>query len=258
MHRVVGCLVVVAAAALLAASSVESAPVRMPRFQATVTGTQHFAWTLEQSDLQCSFQGKGVQDETFRTARPAKVIAPRGKAGSYEFQAFSRGGWGRVVPLTGGETRNYDVVQRPTGACGAVGAEFRNDCRGSNPLLPRAGVVLMRLGQKLALHVPVDTPWIERRPAACDIRLFDLRNYFLSAVFGLRTYKPIRGGTFENGRAKTLRVSIAARYCVDPAESSDVDIVLASTCGAPEPGRRGPLLSGTLTTTWSITLRRSR
>ncbi len=93
MHRVVG-LVVVAAAALVAASSVESAPARMPRFLATVTGTQHFAWTLEQSDLQCSFQGKGVQDETFRTARPVKVIAPRGKAGSYEFQAFSRGGCG--------------------------------------------------------------------------------------------------------------------------------------------------------------------
>ena len=258
MHRVVACLVAAVAAALLAASSVESASARMPRFLATLTGTQHFTWTLEQSDLQCSFQGKGVQDETFRTARPVKVIAARGRAGSYEFQAFSRSRWGRVVPLTGRETRSYDVVQRPTGACGGVKPEFRNACRGSNPLLPRAGVVLMRLGQKIALHVPVDTPWIERSPAACDIRLFDLRNFFLSAVFGLRTYKPISGGTFENPRAKTLRASIATRYCVDPAESSDVDIVLASTCGGPQPGRRGPVLSGTLTTTWSITLRRWR
>src|SRR4029453_15878339 len=105
MHRVVG-LVVVAAAALVAASSVESAPARMPRFLATVTGTQHFAWTLEQSDLQCSFQGKGVQDETFRTARPVKVIAPRGKGGSPEFQASPRAGWRRVVPLPRRETRN--------------------------------------------------------------------------------------------------------------------------------------------------------
>jgi hypothetical protein len=258
MHRVVPCLVALAAAALLTASSVQTAPARLPRFLATVTGTQHFAWTLEQSDLQCSFQGKGMQDETFGTARPVKVIAARGKAGSYEFQAFSRGAWRRIVPLAGRETRSYDVVQRPTGACGGLRSELRNDCRGSNPLLSGAGIVLMRLGQKIALHVPVDTPWIERRPGTCDIRVFDLRNFFLSAVFGLRTYKPIRGGTFENRRAKTLRASIVARYCVDPAESSDIDIVLASTCGAPEPGRRGPGLSGTLTTTWSITLRRSR
>lgn len=258
MLRVVACLAAALAAALPAANSVGSASARMPRFLATVIGTQHFTWTLEQSDLQCSFQGKGVQDETFRTARPVKVIAARGKAGSFEFQAFSRGRWGRVVPLTGRETRTYDVVQRPTGACGGVKPEFRNDCRGSNPLLPHAGVVLMRLGQKVALHVPVDTPWIVRTPAACDIRLFDLRNFFLSAVFGLRTYKPIRGGTFENPRTKTLRASIAARYCVDPGESSDVDVVLASDCGAPQPGRNGPVLTGTLTTTWSITLRRSR
>lgn len=257
MKRVPLCLVAAAATALLAASSVGSAPARMPRFLATISGTQHFAWTLEQSDLQCSFQGRGVQDETFRTARPVKVIAARGKLGSYEFQALSRGRWGRVVPLTGRETRSYDLVKRPTGACAGLKAELRNDCRGSNPLLPRAGVVLMRLGQKIALHVPVDTPWIDRTPAACDIRLFDLRNFFISAVFGLRTYGPIRGGTFENPRAKTLRASIAVRYCVDPAESSDVDIVFASTCVTAET-RNGPVLSGTLTTTWSITLRRTR
>jgi hypothetical protein len=252
------CVLLAAIGTLVAANSIESASTRAPRFLATITGSQHFEWTLEQSDAQCSFTGRGEQSETFATSKPVKVIAPRGAAGSYEFQALSSRGWGRVAPLGGRENRTYRVVRPPTGACSTVKAEFRSDCRGENSLLPRAGVVLMRLGQKVALHVPVDTPWIDRTPAVCDIRLFDLRNFFLSAVFGLRTYKPVRGGTFENRRAKTLRAAIRVRYCVDPAESSDFEPVLATTCGSPPPGRRGPVLSGELTTTWSITLRRTR
>ena len=115
----------------------------------------------------------------------------------------------------------------------------------------------MRVGRKIALHVPVATPWIERTPRVCDIRLFDLRDYYLSAVFGLRTYKPVQGGTFENRRAKTLRVSITARHCVDPSESTALEVVLANSCGPASPGR-GPVLTGELTANWSITFRRTR
>src|SRR5215210_4038732 len=208
--------------ALVGATSVESAQSRAPRFLVTITGTQHFEWTLKDvTSGPCAFEGHGEQAETFGTSSPVKVIAPpaRMRADRYkEFQAFNGRGWGRVVPLAGRETRVYRVVKAPTGPCEGLRPEFRRDCRGTNPLLPRAGVALIRDRRKVALHVPVDTPWIERQPNVCDIRLFDLRNFFLAAVFGLRTYKPVSGGTFENRRVKTLRVSFSARYCVDPSE----------------------------------------
>lgn len=246
--------------ALIGAASVESAQSRLPRFLVSITGTQHFEWTLEDATSgACSFKGHGEQSETFGTSRPVKVIAPpaRTRADRYkEFQAFNGRGWGRVVRLTGKETRVYRVLKAPTGACDGVGPEFRSDCRGTNALLPRAGVALIRDRRKVALHVPVDTPWIARQPSVCDIRLFDLRNFFLAAVFGLRAYKPVSGGTFE--RAKTLRVSFSARYCVDPAKSSDFEIFLDTTCGPPRPGQRGPVLTGDLTANWAVTFTRSR
>jgi hypothetical protein len=255
------CLSGAIAAALLAAASVESAQSRAPRFLVTITGTQHFEWTLEDASAGlCSYKGHGEQSETFGTSRPVKVIVPpaRLRADRYkEFQAFNGRGWGRVVPLRGEETRVYRVLRAPTGTCEGMRPELRRDCRGTNPLLPRAGVALIRDRQKVALHVPVDTPWIQRRPAACDIRLFDLRNFFLAAVFGLRTYKPVSGGTFDNRRAKTLRVAFSARYCVDPSESSDFEIFLETRCRPPSPGRRGPVLTGELTANWTVTFRRT-
>jgi hypothetical protein len=246
------------ACALAGASSVQSAQSRLPRFLASVSGTQHFEWTIQDSRSGgCAYEGHGEQSERFGTARPVKVIAPPPRGGnSREFQALARGRWGRVVPLTGTETRTYTLLKAPTAPCPAISAEFRRGCRGTNPLLPRAGVVLMRDRAKLALHVPVDTPWIARRPSDCDIRLFDLRNFYLSAVFGVRTYVPVRGGTFETGR--TLRASIRVQYCVDPTESSDFEVVLKENCEEPLPSPRGPVLTGTLTASWSITLRRTR
>ena len=167
MKKAAVCVFVAAAGALVAATSVESASARLPRFLVTIVGSQHYEWNLEQSDSQCSFRGRGEQSETFGTSKPVKVIAPRGAAGKYEFQAYSRRGWGRAVPLTGRETRTYGLLRPPSGACPGLQTELKSNCRGTNPLLPRAGVVLMRVGQKVALHVPVDTPWIPRRPSVC-------------------------------------------------------------------------------------------
>jgi hypothetical protein len=246
--------------ALLAATSVETAQSRAPRFLVTITGTQHFEWTLEDSTSACTYKGHGEQSETFGTARAVKVIAPpaRIRADRYEeFQAFNGRGWGRVVPLAGRETRVYDVLKAPTGQCQGMTPELKTDCRGTNPLLPRAGVAIIRDRRQVALHVPVDTQWIERQPKVCDIRLFDLRNIFLAAVFGLRIYKPVSGGTFENPRAKTLRVSYSVRYCVDPSESSDPEIALDTTCPPPRAGQRGAVLTGNLRAEWAVTFRRT-
>jgi hypothetical protein len=253
------CLSAVFLVALIGATSVESAQSRAPRFLVTITGTQHFEWTLKDvTSGPCAFEGHGEQAETFGTSSPVKVIAPpaRMRADRFkEFQAFNGRGWGRVVPLSGRETRTYRVARAPAASCASVSPELRSDCRGSNPLLPRAGVAIIRDGRKVALHVPVDTPWIARRPSVCDVRLFDLRNFFLSAVFAVRTYKLVQGGTFE--RAKTLRVAFSGRYCVDPSKSNDFEIALDTTCGPPTSGR-GPVLSGTLRTDWSLTFRRTR
>lgn len=254
------CLGAAVFGALLTATSVDSAQSRLPRFLVTISGTQHVEWTLEQTNpSSCSFKGQGEQTETFGTARPVKVIAPpaRTRSDRYkEFQAFNGRGWGRVVPLQGREMRTYRVLRAPPGDC--VTPELRSDCRGTNRLVRGAGVALMRDRRKVALHVPVDTPWIARKPSVCDIRLFDLRNFYLSAVFGLREYKQVLGGTFENRRAKTLRVAFSARYCVDPSESSDIEIFLGTSCRPPSPGRRGPVLTGNLRADWTVTFRRTR
>jgi hypothetical protein len=242
---------------LAAVSGMQSAATKAPRFLATITGTQHVEWTLEQvSPRPCTFKGHGEQAESFRTSRPVKVTAPTaGPAGSREFRALVRRAWRRVVPLTGAEHRTYQVVEAPSPDCRGIPTEFRTSCSGTNPLVAGAGVVLMRVRRQIALHVPVDTPWIQRRPATCDIRLFDLRNFYEAAVFGTHVYRPVTGGTFES-RAKTLRAKIDVHYCIDPAESSDFELVLKTSCG--QPRGAGLVLSGRLDASWTITLRRVR
>jgi hypothetical protein len=244
--------------ALAAAAGTQSAGAKAPRFLVTIAGTQHVEWTIEQvSPRPCTFKGHGEQSESFRTSRAVKVIAPTaGPAGTREFRALVRGAWRRVVPLAGAEKRSYQVVETPSPECRGIPTDFRTSCSGTNPLVPGAGVALMRVRRQIALHVPVDTPWIQRRPATCDIRLFDLRNFYEAAVFGTHVYKPVLGGTFENRRAKTLRTTIKVHYCIDPSESSDIDIVFETSCGAPRAA--GIVLSGALDAAWTITFRRTR
>jgi hypothetical protein len=251
MKRSLVCLSAAILAALLSAASLESAQTARPRFFVTIKGTQHWDWTLDRTDS-CSIKAQGEQHETFGTARPVKVIAPS----SYppEFQALSPRGWGRLVSLTGRETRVYRVVRPPTGDCRPynLAPEYRSDCQGANSLEPRAGVVLMKARRSLAVHVPVATPWIPRRPSVCAVGLFDLRNFYEFAVFGVRVYRPIRGGTVENRRAKTLRWNVSVRYCAGGREN---DLELRE-CDRPAPP--SSVLTGTMTTSWAVTLRRTR
>lgn len=251
MRRSVVCLSAAMLAALLTASSLQSAQTRRPRFLVTVSGSQHWEWTLDRTD-ECSVKGHGEQHETFGTSRPVKVIPP----GTYppEFQALSPRGWGRLVPLTGRETRVYRVLRPPSSGCRTheLDPVYRSDCEGANSLHPSAGIVLMKVKRSIALHVPVATTWIPRRPSVCAVGLFDLRNFYEMAVFGVRVYRPVKGGTFENRRAKTLRWDVSVRYC---AGGYDFDLELRE-CDRPPPARSA--LTGTLTASWSVTFRRTR
>jgi hypothetical protein len=249
MKRGVVCLCAVLLGALLTATSIQSASKR-PRFFVTISGTQHYEWTLEYAEEGCSFKGHGEQSERFGTSRPVKVIPPPlvSSGGSIEFQALRQGGWGRTVPLAGRETRSYQVLRAPVGCPDEIERQYRSDCRGTNPLLPRAGVVLVRLKQQVSLRVPVDTPWINRKPSICNILLFDIRNFYEAAVGGLLVWKPIRGGSFENRRAKTLRWSVTDTYC---ASGGPYSLVFRRRCG-----KTG--LTGGITTTWTITFGRTR
>ena len=239
-------------AALLTATSLAAAQTRRPRFFVTITGTQSWNWTLEHSGT-CSFKGQGEQHESFGTSRPVEVIPPPARPTGHhpEFQAFNGRSWGRVVPLRGRETRAYRVLRPLSPGCTEdLRREYANDCRGTNPLLPRAGIALMQVRQTVALHQPVDTPWIPRFPSVCDVRLFDIRNHYLTSVFGVLQYRPVRGGTFENRRAKTLRWSVSVRYCT---RGDDLDL---RSCDRPPPARS--TLTGELTASWTVTFRRTR
>lgn len=244
-------LCAVALVVLITATSLASAQTRRPRFLVTISGTQHWEWTLDRTG-ECSVKGHGEQHETFGTSRPVKVIAPS----KYppEFQALSSRGWGRVVPLRGRETRVYRVLRSPSSGCRPheLDPAYRSDCEGANALDPRAGVVLMKVKRSLALHVPVATPWIPRRPSVCGVGLFDLRDFYEAAVFGVRVYRLVRGGTFENRRAKTLRWDVSVRYC---AGGYEFDLEFRE-CDRPPPDRSA--LTGTLTASWSVTFRRTR
>lgn len=248
MKRGAVCLCAVLIGALLTATSIQSASKR-PRFFVTISGTQHYEWTLEYATADCSFKGHGEQTERFGTSRPVKVIPPPlvSTGGSNEFQALRQGGWGRTVPLAGRERRSYRVLRAPVGDCPDIGREYRSNCSGTNPLLPGAGVVLVRVKQTVSLRVPVATPWINRTPSVCNILLFDIRNFYEAAVGGLFVWKPIRGGTFENRRATTLRWSVTDRYC---ASGGHYGLVFRRRCDK-------TALTGGITTTWTVTFRRT-
>jgi hypothetical protein len=271
-------------AALLAAPAAESA--RKPRFTVSIEGTQRFDWVIEGGrDARgrlgpCAFKGSGRQVVTFRTARPVTVLVPKGEGLTYTYggQPFLPVATGkRLIPLVGQESREYHTLQPPNlGACPMFESEspgYGRDCRGTNPFLPNAGVVVMRYRRpsgirqdvlaragwkpgerhKAMMYAPVDVLLFARQPKECDLRLFDLRNYLISQLLTIK-YLPLTGGNFEARATTVVRATGSERNCIDPF-GSDASRAALKSCSAPR--RPGPL-TGEMTADWRITFRRAR
>jgi hypothetical protein len=247
---------------------------RKPMFTVSIEGTQRFQWTLDATrnargqTVPCGYKGNGQQVVTFHTPRPITVRVPEGRGTTYTYggQPFlpvsSRG---RLIPLTGEESREYQALQAPApGACEGefISAEERKyftSCRGTNPFLPNAGVVVMRYRptprhrHKAMMYAPVDATLFPRRPATCDLRLFDLRNYLISQLMTIK-YLPLSGGNFERRATTVVRAAGSQHGCVDPF-GSDASRAALQSCGArTRPGQ----LTGELTANWTLTFRRVR
>jgi hypothetical protein len=274
--------------ALLAAPTVESAG--QPRFTVSIEGTQRFEWTINGGrdarglPTPCAYKGSGQQVITFRTARPVSVLVPKGEGTTYTYggQPFlpvaTRK---RLIPLVGQESRQYRALEAPAAGTCAAGApsegetpKYYRDCRGTNPFLPNAGVVVMRyrrptgvkpdvlaragwkLGErhKAMMYAPVDVLLFDRRPKECDLLLFDLRNYLISQLVTVGEYRPLTGGDFERRATRVVQSVGFARGCVDPF-GSDESMADLQSCGKPR--RPGPV-TGEITANWKITFRRAR
>jgi hypothetical protein len=272
-------------AALLAAPAAESA--RKLRFTVSIEGTQRFEWVIEGGrDARgrpgpCAFRGSGRQVITFRTARPVTVLVPKGEGLTYTYggQPFLPVATGkRLIPLVGQESREYHALQPPNlGACPMFESEspgYGRDCRGTNPFLPNAGVVVMRYrrpsgvrqdvlaragwkpGQrhKAMMYAPVDVLLVARQLKECDLLLFDLRNYLISQLVTVGAYEPLTGGDFERRATKVVQSAGSVRLCVDPFGSDAARADLQKCGGSTRPGP----LTGEMTATWKLTFRRVR
>jgi hypothetical protein len=262
--------------ALLAAPAVESA--RKPRFTVSIEGTQRFEWTINGGrDARgqpgpCVFKGSGQQVIAFRTARPVTVLVPPGQglSGSYGGDAFLNAATRkRLIPIVGQESRDYRVLQPPSvRTCPNFERSYPGygrDCRGTNPFLPNASVVVLRYNpiryhpkrfskQRTMMYAPVDVLLFDRTPKECDLRLFDLRNYLISQLITVGEYVPLKGGRFEQRATKVVSAAGSVRLCVDPFGSSTANADLQS-CSRP---KRAGELTGEITANWKITFRRAR
>jgi hypothetical protein len=272
MKRALVLIFATLATALVAAAAAEGA--RKPRFTVSIEGTQRFEWSIDATRdsrggaVPCGYKGSGRQVVTFRTARPVTVVVPKGIGMTYTYlgQPFlpaAPGKRGRLIPLVGQESRDYRALQAPpAGSCSAVPQEERNyfrDCSGTNPFLPNAGVVVMRYRRTMRhkhtamMYSPVDVLLFPRKPAACDLRLFDLRNFLITQLITIQ-YLPLTGGNFERRATTVVRAAGSARNCVDPFGSDAYQADLQK-CG--QPVRPGPV-TGEITTSWKLTFRRAR
>ena len=133
---------------------------------------------------------------------------------------------------------------------------LRSELPGTNPFKTGAGVVLLRNGQRLEVHVPVDVLLYERRPASCDLLLFDLRNSMISQLLNYGVSVPARGGnlvTFTGSRVVTATGHRV--FCVDERDSDESGAGYRD-CDRPPTTTRGTVVTGKLTVDWAITLRR--
>jgi hypothetical protein len=263
-----------AAAVLLALAGARAgAAAPKPVFTVSIEGTQRFDWTIDATHaggrpVPCGYRGTGRQVITFRTARPVAVRVPAGTGSTYTYggQPFlpvSSGG--RLIPLTGEESREYQVLQASSAsACQGEYVPpgeraYFTSCRGTNPFLPRAGVVVMRYRptprhrHKTMMYVPVDALLFARTPQTCDLRLFDLRNYLLSQLNTIK-YIPLAGGNFERRATSVVTATGSEHHCVDPFGSDSHRAALGPCGRRTRPGQ----LTGEMTTTWKLTFRRVR
>lgn len=193
---VLGAAVLWLLALSLAASVAAPAKTVPPRFALSIHGTQRFEWAIDggldeiSGSAACAFKGRGVQTIEFATPPglivvPTEIWSPSGAPGGKEFRALLGGKQRRLLPLAGKESRDYQALVAPqVTACplfrGLAERGYGKSCQGANPFKAGSGVVLIRNGERLELHTPVDVLLYDRRPAACDLRLFDLRNSIMS------------------------------------------------------------------------------
>jgi hypothetical protein len=106
------------------------------------------------------------------------------------------------------------------------------------------------------VHVPVDLVLYNRRPATCDLLLFDVRNSIISQLLTWGVYLPARGGSLITlGGARTITAVGHREYCVDEHDSDETGAGYRE-CSDPPTTTRGPLVTGKQTVDWKITLRR--
>jgi hypothetical protein len=243
----------------LIGASAGTAASRAPRFLLTVEGTQRFEWTLD-GQLEgptCIVKGHGVQVLRFATPRPVRVVATSNYAtsgpGGYQFQPIGTGK--RLVPLTGTETRDYQVESARAEGCSASTRGYGQSCQATNRFLAGAGVSLVWFGAAVEMHVPVNVLLYERRPKTCDLLLFDLRNSAISQLinYGMRT--SLKGGTVK-GRGKVLTSTGKVHLCVDPSDADAAGVPLDDCSKIGPPPARGAAVTGTISLDWKITLRR--
>jgi hypothetical protein len=245
----------------LVAASAGLAAAKAPRFTVTIEGTQRFEWRLDGQveGPTCTVKAHGVQTLRFATPRPVRVVASSNYAtsgpGGYRILPIGTGK--SLVPLTGTETRDYQVESARADGCSAATRVYGQSCQATNPFLRSAGVSMVWFGAAIEMHVPVDVLLYERRPKTCDLRLFDLRNTVISQLinYGMRT--PLKGGTIK-GRAKLLTSTGKLHLCVDPSDADTYGVSLDDCPDIGPPPTRGAAVTGTISLDWKTTLRRLR
>jgi hypothetical protein len=262
---------VLALALALAASAAAPAKTAPARFALSIHGTQRFEWAIDggleeiAKSPACAFRGKGTQTLEFATPPgltvvPTDIWGPTGAPGGYEFRALVGGKRQRLIPLRGKETRDYETLVVPQVASCPMFRDlsehgYGQSCQGTNPFTSRAGVVLVRYHEQLEMHTPVDALLYPRRPATCDLRLFDLRNTVISQLSSWAAYRPVRGGNLARMSGRLLTATGHIELCVRERDSGDYGVSLRD-CDKPTAALRGTKVTGRITHDWTISLRR--
>ena len=106
------------------------------------------------------------------------------------------------------------------------------------------------------MHVPVDVLLYERRPAACDLLLFDVRNSMISQLMNYGVFVPARGGNLVTLSGPSLVTASGHRvYCINERDADESGAGYRG-CDEPPGTTRGTKVTGKLTVDWKITLRR--